>query len=151
MTVVLAFAESSIQLVPDGTLLLHVLVVVIMITVLNRTLFRPVNKVLEEREQQTKGRVSEARKANAAAEKSLSRYEQALREARGNGYRLVEAERAKALVAREQALTALREEMRSLVREEKAEILVQTDRAQESLEQESRSIAERISAQILDR
>jgi F-type H+-transporting ATPase subunit b len=151
MIVVFAFAENSIQLVPDGTLLLHVLVVVVMIAVLNRTLYRPVNRILEEREQRTKGRVSEAQKALMETERNLARYEQSLREARGAGYHLVEAERGNALASRERALASLREEMRLLVREQKSEIGTQAEQARGTLEQESRTIAEKISAQILAR
>ena len=151
MSVIFAFAENSIQLVPDGTLLLHVLVVVIMIAVLNRTLYRPVNKILEEREQQTKGRMSEAQKALTETEKRLTLYEQTLREARVTGYHLIEVERASALTLREQAISSLREEMRLLVREQKSEISAQTEQARGTLEEESRTIAERISVQILAR
>ena len=50
MIVAFALAENSIQLVPDGTLLINVLVVVLMIAVLNRTLYRPINSILRERE-----------------------------------------------------------------------------------------------------
>jgi F-type H+-transporting ATPase subunit b len=151
MSVFFAFAENSIQLVPDGTMLLHVLVVVVMIAVLNRTLYRPVNKILEERELQTKGRITEAQKVLAQTEQRVEHYERSLREARGVGYRLVEVQRADALVSRERALASLREEMRSLIREQKAEIGVQTEQARETLDHESRTIAERISAQILAR
>ena len=43
-------AETSIQLVPDGTLLLHLLMVGVMVAVLNRTLLKPINQILAERE-----------------------------------------------------------------------------------------------------
>ena len=38
-------AEASIQLVPDATLLLHLVLVVVMVFVLNRTLLKPINDV----------------------------------------------------------------------------------------------------------
>lgn len=151
MNVVFAFAENSIQLVPDGTLLVHVVVVVVMIAVLNRTLYRPVNKILAEREERTKGRLSEAQKALRETENKLARYERSLREARGAGYRLVETERSTALAARDQSLASLKEEMRSLVREQKSEIGDQAEQARAAVERESRITAERIGAQILAR
>lgn len=151
MTAVFAFAENSIQLVPDGTLLVHVLVVVVMIAVLNRTLYRPVNRILMEREQRTKGRLSEAQKAIQETESNLALYERSLRAARGAGYRLVETERSVALTAREQSLALLKDEMRSLVSQQKSEIKVQAEQARAVLEQESRTVAERIGAQILAR
>ena len=151
MTLVLAFAENSIQLVPDGTLVLHVLVIVAMIAILNRTLYRPVNKILADRELRTKGRLSDAEKAMKDTRESLARYERSLREARAAGYHLVEAERLKALSDREQALVSLKEEMRSSVKAQKSQITQQTEEARATLEQESQSIAERISSQILSR
>ena len=81
----LAFAES-IQLVPDGTLFLHIAIILFMIFVLNRTLFRPVNRVIEERERRTVGRSGEAREALRRVEESLSRYERSLRDARRESF-----------------------------------------------------------------
>ena len=56
----LGFAENSIQLVPDGTLFLHVLIILVMVYVLNATLFKPINRILEAREKRTRGRLTEA-------------------------------------------------------------------------------------------
>ena len=78
----LAFAENSIQLVPDGTLLLHLITIVVMVFILNRTLFRPINKVLADREAETLGREREAKKLRATVEGSLLKYERGLRDAR---------------------------------------------------------------------
>ena len=68
MTLPLGFAENSIQLVPDGTLLLHILIILVMIFVLNATLYKPINRILEAREKRTKGRLSEAATARAVSE-----------------------------------------------------------------------------------
>jgi F0F1-type ATP synthase membrane subunit b/b' len=53
MPLVLGFAENSIQLVPDGTLILHVIIILVMVYVLNATLYKPINKILESREKRT--------------------------------------------------------------------------------------------------
>jgi F0F1-type ATP synthase membrane subunit b/b' len=73
-------AETSIQLVPDGTLLLHLLMVVIMVFVLNRTLLKPINQILAEREKQITGRLKEAEAMAAETQEKLKRYNDALRE-----------------------------------------------------------------------
>ena len=52
--------EAQIQLVPDGTLLLHLLIVVVMVFIVNRTLLKPINRILAEREKQIAGRLNEA-------------------------------------------------------------------------------------------
>ena len=58
--ILLGLAGNSIQLVPDGTLFLHILIIVLMIYILNATLFRPVNKILAERERRPRGGTGEA-------------------------------------------------------------------------------------------
>ena len=74
-------AEASIQLVPDGTLLLHVLFIAVMVFVLNRTLLKPINQILAEREKQIGGRLSEAESLTAEADEKMRNYQSALREA----------------------------------------------------------------------
>src|SRR3989442_13826107 len=82
--VVLALAENSIQLIPDGTLALHVLVVLVMVGVLNLTLYGPLNRILDERDRETKGRLREVRAILANIEVKQSRYEQRVRETRAS-------------------------------------------------------------------
>lgn len=148
---ILALAENSIQLVPDGTLLLHVVVIVLMVSILNRTLYRPINQILSEREIQTKGRLSEAAKVGAVIAEESSRYERALREARATGYHLVESEREQALRVREEDLSILKDDVRSLVSQEVSEIQAQADQARPVIKQESRKRAEQIGSRLLGR
>jgi F-type H+-transporting ATPase subunit b len=149
--IILAFAESAIQLVPDGTLFLHLLMILIMVGVLNRTLFRPVNKVLADREEQTTGRLTEAKNLRAQLENGLQRYERGLRDARSAAYQFVELERTDALREREERLNQVREEVRSWISEEKSELDRQTEAARKSLSLESRESGIQISSQILHR
>lgn len=148
---IFAFAENTIQLVPDGTLLIHLIILVLMVFVLNRTLFRPINKVLAEREAQTSGKLSEAKKLRADLDGALSRYERALREARSRAYRLVETERIEALKVREESVTQVKEEIRASVGREKAEIERQAEEARRALALESIQSAIQIGSQILHR
>src|SRR5882724_883471 len=101
MTLPLGFAENSIQLVPDGTLLLHILIILLMVYVLNATLFKPINRILEAREKRTRGRLTEAEEILRKISEKLSEYERALRQARGEAYSLSEHERAAAMQQRQ--------------------------------------------------
>jgi F-type H+-transporting ATPase subunit b len=148
---VLALAENSIQLVPDGTLFFHIALIILMVFVLNITLFRPINKVLEERERRTRGRSGEAQDILSRVETGLKRYETSLREARLEGYHLLEAQRAEALSARQTQLGALREELRGLIEEQKDSIQAQTDAARKSLAGDAQRLAAQISNQVLRR
>src|SRR4028119_1965020 len=117
--ILLGFAGNAIQLVPDGTLFLHILIIVLMIYILNATLFRPVNKILAERERRTRGGTGEAQDILQRVANSMNRYERSLRDARTEGYRLLEQERAKALLERQNQITSLRAEIEASTEEQK--------------------------------
>src|SRR5918993_4297481 len=108
MPLFLSFAES-IQLVPDGTLFIHIAIILLMVFILNRTLFRPVNRMLEERGRRTHGRSDEARKTVGQVEESLLRYERSLREARVESYHTMERHRTEAMGERQQRLALVRD------------------------------------------
>ncbi len=150
MPLFLSFAES-IQLVPDGTLFIHIAIILVMVFILNRTLFRPVNHVLEERGRRTHGRSDEAKKTVEQVEDSLLRYERSLREARVEGYHTMERLRAEAMSERQRRLELVREEMSSSVEEEKRAVRDQASEARAALEGEARRVAASVSAQILGR
>jgi len=148
---VLGLAESSIQLVPDGTLFLHIAIIIVMVYVLNATLFRPINRILEERERQTRGHSGSAQGVLREVDESLLSYETSLREARVEGYHTLERERAEALTERQSGLDLVRAEATGLIEDEKRAIQTQTAEARETLGDDARRLATEISSQILHR
>src|SRR2546427_13032596 len=149
--VVLAIAENSIQLIPDGTLALNVVVVLVMVGVLNLTLYGPVNRILDERDRETMGRLREVRAILANIEVKQSRYEQRVRETRASGYEFVERERAGALGEQEKRLRALKGKMRQWTAEQRELIERQSEDVRRELEVESKRVGMRISSRILGR
>lgn len=147
----LGFAENSIQLVPDGTLFLHIALILVMVFVLNATLFKPINRILEEREKRTGGRSGEARDILRRVEEKTANYEHSLREARAEGYRLMEQVRAEAMLERQNMLNIIREEVERLIAEQKEAIASQTDAARATLGGEAQRIAREIGERILHR
>ncbi|HET7112428.1 MAG TPA: ATP synthase F0 subunit B [Pyrinomonadaceae bacterium] len=144
-------AEASIQLVPDGTLLLHLLFIAVMVFVLNRTLLKPINQILAEREKQIGGRLSEAQMLSAEAEEKMRKYQAALREARSDGYRLLEKERAAGLKDKEEKVRQHREQLSRTVALEMESIKNQQEKVQAELEAHAGSMGVLISSQILRR
>lgn len=144
-------AEASIQLVPDGTLLLHLLFIAVMVFVLNRTLLKPINQILAEREKQIGGRLSEAQKLSAEAEDKVKQYQAALREARADGYRLLEKERAAGLKQKDEKVRQHREQLSQSVKKEIESIQKQQDQVRSELETQADSMGILISSQILRR
>jgi F-type H+-transporting ATPase subunit b len=144
-------AETSIQLVPDGTLLLHLLMVGIMVFILNRTLLKPINRILSEREKQIVGRRAEAQAMAAEVDEKLRKYHDTLREARADGYRLVEKERAESLKDREEKLRLYREQMSKEVAAQIETTKKQEQSVKGELEAQAAVISNLISAQVLRR
>lgn len=147
----IALAENSIQLVPDGSLLIHIALILLMIFALNRTLFKPINKILEERERRTSDGTSGAQGTLKNVEDKLSYYERTLREARENGYRLLEQIRNSALNERQGRISALREELQEALIAEKSAIKTQVEQSRVELKRDATRIAAQISQQILRR
>ncbi len=149
--ILLGLAGNSIQLVPDGTLILHGAIIIIMVMVLNRTLFRPINRILQERDRRTRGLLSEAGQTLVSIDQSLRQYEQTLRGARAEGYQLLERQRAEAIRERERQIASARELLSQQTSTEKQQIRSQAEVARTTLAKEARGIALRISSQILGR
>jgi len=144
-------AEAQIQLVPDGTLLFHLFLVVVMVYVLNRTLLKPINDILSEREKQITGRLREAEAMAAESQEKLKKYNDTLREARATGYRLLEKERAEGLKEKEQQLRQQRDELSKEVSSQIDQIRKQEQAVKGELEAQAATIGNLISSQILRR
>lgn len=144
----LAFAES-IQLFPDGTLFIHIALILLMIWVLNRTFFKPINRILESRARHSGSHNSEAEEILSEANEKQRRYDQAMLAARSEGYELIEKNRAEAVAARTQKVNAVKAETANLVDSETKSIQDQAAAARETLAREAEELAEKISANIL--
>jgi len=144
-------AEDTIQLVPDATLLLHLVFVVVMVVVLNRTLLKPINQILSEREKQITGRLREAEALAAESQEKLKKYNDTLREARTAGYKLLEKERTESIKEKEQKLRQSRDELSNQVAAQVDQIRRQEQSVKGELEGQAATIGDLISSQILRR
>ena len=147
----LGLAENSIQLVPDGTLLLHVLIILVMVYVLNATLFKPINRILAAREKRTRGRSTEAQDIMRNVSEKLAGYERALRAARLEAYAFTERERAGEMQDRQRKLDEMRAQLAASKTLEKEAIQRQAQTARATLEGDARRIAVEIGALVLSR
>ena len=147
--VLLAFAEQSIQLFPDGTLFIHIALILIMIWVLNRTFFRPINRVIEAREKHKGGHGSEAEAILSDVGEKQARYTRELLAARSEGYELIEKERLAAITARQSKIAAAKNETAALLDSEKMQVQNQAAEAKSVIAKEAEAMAEKISSNIL--
>ena len=147
--VVVSFAANSIQLVPDASLVLHVVMVLAMVGVLKLTLYGPINRVLEEREKFDKRAVDGVAEVLTRVKEKESQYRSALREARTNGYRLLERERGRALGERDERVDAAKAETAAWVAAQMQQIDGELSEARMTLQAESKNSALRICSRIL--
>lgn len=144
----LAFAES-IQLFPDGTLFVHIAIILAMIWILNRTLYRPINRVLEAREKNKGGHSTEAEVILSDVSAKESRYTKELLDARSAGYALIEKEQKKAAAARDKKIADAKAAAGTTFETGKADLEKQVVAAKTEIDTEAEKLAESIAANIL--
>lgn len=144
-------AESSIQLVPDGTLLLHLLMVVVMVVLLNRTLLKPINKILADRERYVSGNTTEAQEILKASEEKFGEYQAKLRGARTEGYHLLEKVRSEAVKEKDEKVKAFKEKTAQEVAAELDATRQQEQQVRKELESQAATLGALITSQILER
>lgn len=147
--IVLALAGSVLAI--DGSFLFIFISIICLIYILNRTLFKPINQVLDERERLGVGRLAEAKKLLAQHEERLNRVEEQLRAARAEAYQNLEAQRREAQSVRLALVAEVKAEAVQQVTAAKEELTRQAEAARQSLESEARAMAATISSQILHR
>ena len=146
--VLLAFAES-IQLFPDGTLFIHIALILLMIWILNRTFFRPINRVIESREKHKGGYGSEAEAILNDVNEKQTRYNRELLAARSEGYELIEKERLAAISSRQAKIATAKSETAASLAAEKEQVQNQASEARTIIAREAEAMAEKISTNIL--
>lgn len=145
----LAFAENAVQLVPDGSILVHIAMILAMIWVLNRTFYRPIAQVIEARDNRKGGGRGPAGEILDEVAAKEERYSVAIKETRIKGYEIVSHDREQALAAKQQLVGEVKAEIGQSVAHENAELDKQTAAARAAISEEADKLAERISASLL--
>jgi F-type H+-transporting ATPase subunit b len=152
VSMTLAFAEGGGNIIsPDGSLVFVLVLFLILVFVLNRILFRPIGRVLDERQTLIEGAANEARAARRSYETRLAEYEATIRQARAESYKRSEQQRAAAVEERRHLIDDAKQHAHEQIERAKEEIEQQVVQARAALESESRQIAERISRTVLGR
>ncbi len=118
---------------------------------LKAMLFKPLEKVLAEREKLTEGARKTAEASFAAAERKQAEYEQKFAAARAEVYKLQEETRRKWLDDQTNQIAAARQATEANVKSAKAQIQAEAELARASLSATSSQLAEEIAATVLAR
>jgi len=148
--VVLAAAGNSILSI-DGSFLLVFISVICLIFILNRTLFRPIKQVLEERERLGMGRSKEAKLMLGDVEERVRTYDAQIRAARATAYQQAEARRRELKARRQQLVAEAKKQAEAQIAVAREEVSKQANAARAALEADAKVLAASISSQILKR
>jgi F-type H+-transporting ATPase subunit b len=141
--------ENIVQ--PNITIVIVFGLFIIFAFILNQILFKPIGKVLDERESRTEGAAAEARAASRQYQARLANYEETIRQARAESYRKIEEQRKAALDERQKLIEAARGQADAEITKGKEQIAKEATAARAQLEGEARQIAEQISRTVLGR
>ena len=144
----LAFVEQ-VQLFPDGTIFIHIALILLMIWLLNRTFFRPVNKVIESREKFSNVQGGEAGSISTEAADKEAIYNREMLEARSTGYEYIEKEHGKLVRAREKKLAEIKSETDQKIAAERAELQRQAAEAKAAIGEDAGRLADEIAATVM--
>ncbi|MBX3281273.1 MAG: ATP synthase F0 subunit B [Acidobacteria bacterium] len=140
---------AAIQLFPDGTMFVHIAIILVMIWILNKTLFKPINDVIAARE---KNKGHEGGEAGAILEDVVAKeaaYASEIRDIRNEGYQLIEQRHNAAVAARNEALSKVKEDAAGTLSAGRSEIERQANDARREIETGAEKMADHITATIL--
>lgn len=135
----------------DGTLFLFMGIFLSLYLVLRYALFRPVLRVLDERERRIEGSKAEAKEMQQRAEEAYAQYEAFVREARQKGGELKTALRQEGQRIERALLDEVRRESEAQLSAGKAELRAEMERAAATLGREAEAMAQDVAARLLGR
>ena len=141
---------ESIQLFPDATLFLHIGMILLMIWTLNRTLFRPINAILQQRERHKGGRGGEADELRQLVSQKQKEYDGVMLAARNESYELIERERAEAVELRQKTISDARSNASKRIADEKDRLRDEVADAKVEIVREANQMSDKITANILN-
>lgn len=111
--------------------------------------YKPLQRVLAERQARTEGAIQQAQAEIASAEERTAEYERRVREARAQIYAAQEARSRRIVEQREAALAEARRHADSMVKSERAILEKDVLAAKATLHQQAESLAQKIIESVL--
>ena len=139
------------EIFPNWTVVPILFFVLVLTFILNRTLFRPLGKILEERERRISGARIEAEEIRQASQQKGLEFDKRLREARREADQQVAQVKNAALGEKTQVVTRQRSETEQMLAAAKTEIRTKVEEARLKLEAQTQHLAARIATRILNR
>ncbi len=142
--VLLQIAHLLLESVPT------VVFVFIAFLVLGRILFRPLARVLDERDKMTRGAIERASRNTEQAETQTENYDKALQQVQQEIYHRREASRQHALAQREETLKQARREAERMMEDERGKIARDVEVTKGELGAKTQALAKKISETVAE-
>ena len=143
---------ASLEIFPDPKLLACLVVLFLLLVVpLNQLIFKPLFRVLDERDERITGTRQRAERIFREADATLARYEKAVQETReeAEGERRAQLDRARGEML--ERMGGARAEAKREVERARGELASTLDAARGTLRTESRALAREAAARVLGR
>jgi len=137
--------------IPGLSVIWVILFVLLLALALDRLLFKPLTRVMGERETRVKSAIELANQAAARAKAATAEFEQRTQAAQGEVYREMDETRRAALERRQELLGQTRRDVDASVAEARARVADQAATARARLEQESAALADAVATRVLGR
>jgi len=144
-------ARIALMISLDWSIVPALIIFILTVVALNYLLFKPVTRIQEERERRTTGLMSQTQQELAHHLQLFDEYQATIKNARIEGYRLMEKARSEALVKRSAVLEAAKRDAELQAQQARDSIQAQVTAARAALEEEAREMAGDIAAAVLQR
>jgi F-type H+-transporting ATPase subunit b len=135
----------------DASIIPAIVIFLLLIFVLNRLLFNPLQKIQAERERRTSGLMGETRVKMDHQLELLDKYQATIKNARMEAYRQQEQVRSEAMQKRAEVLAKAKAAGEQMIRDSRASILSQVESAKQQLDLEAQELARGIATTLLGR
>jgi len=135
----------------DITLIIQFVNFVILMAILNMVLYRPLRRMLQQRQEAIEGNRQAATDMEASIEEKMTRYQEQLQEARLKGNQERAALRQAALEEEAKTLGTAHEEASAKLQAIKDQVASEASAAREALKNETEALAGEIASTVLGR
>jgi len=135
----------------DSSIVPAIIIFLLLVAALNQLLFKPLTKVMAERESQTSGLMNQTQENLNHQLNLFNEYQASIKNARLEGYRRQEQLRAEALKKRSEVLTQSRTAAERMILDSRDSIRSQVENAKQQLTLDTQEMAQKITATILGR
>ncbi|MGE5358174.1 MAG: ATP synthase F0 subunit B [Bacteroidales bacterium] len=138
-------------MIPGLSVLWVILFVLVLAVILDRLLFKPLTRVMAERESRVKSAIELAAQSADRARAASAAFDERTAAAQAEVYREMDAKRRAALERRTELLGHTREEVEASIVGARARVAAQANAARADLERDAQALADAVASRVLGR